>query len=132
MFIEELINQIYENNSEVYELAMAHNCGDTSALSELSAEIIEAVQAQLIAEFGGTIELYHGSEAELSTSIEWKENSSFTDEFDIEFAGEDGYITVAQIPVNRIKFYLTEEREFVITAGKLSCEVFTVREYFGL
>jgi len=68
----------------------------------------------------------------ISEDLIWQENSSFTDEFDVEFAGEDGYIAVAQVPTNRIKFYLEEENEFVITAGRLECEVYTVREYFSL
>jgi len=131
MYIDELINEIYEENTDIEDLAIAHNLGDDSALDELPAEIINRVQDQIHNQFGDTVELYHGSESELSADIEWKENTSFTDEFDIEFAGEDGYIIIAQIPVERIKFYLTQENEFVISAGQLNCEVFTVREYFG-
>lgn len=126
----ELINELREID-EIEGAVMAHNFNGNSGF-----EIDKEVQACLIAaareEFGDTIELYHGTEEVLNTSIEWRDNSSFTDEFDIEFAGEDGYIVVAQVPVERIKFYLEEENEFVLSEGALNCEVYRVKEYFDL
>lgn len=128
----ELIEQIREENPEVEALVNSHNIGNSAALNDLPADIIAEIQNSLRSEFGDTIELMHGSPIALDPNMTWNENSSFTNEFDVEFAGEDGYVVVARIPVERIKFYLEEENEFVITAGVLDAAVFTVREYFGL
>jgi hypothetical protein len=127
----EIIESLRED-SEIEELANAHNLGDDTAFDDLDDDIIEVVQSAIRQQFGDTLTLYHGSEDELAEEMFWNENSSFTDRFDIEFAGEDGYIVEAQIPVERIKFFLSEEREFVITAGALNCKCYTVAEYFDL
>jgi len=131
--LTELIEEIYSNNPEIESLACSHNiASNPQALNELSQEITEKIQAQIREQFGDILELVHGSETELPSTLDWQENSSFTDEFDLEFAGEAGYIVIAQVPVERIKFYLPDENEFVITAGQLNCEVESVVEYFGL
>ena len=132
MYLDDLIEEIYEQNPEIEAMAAGHNVGFADQLNNLPQAIIDQVQAQIRAEYGDVLELYHGSEQELPADLDWKENSSFTDEFDVEFAGEDGYIITAQVPVERIKFYLPGENEFVITAGKLDATVDTVREYFCL
>jgi|SRR5690554_2379779 len=132
MYFEEAITNLRNENPDIDNLALAHNCGDRDALDNLPVEIIETVRNLLSEQCGDTITLYHGCETDLTTDMIWHENSSFTDEFDIEFAGEDGYIIEAQVPVDRIKFFLNEEREFVISAGQLDCAVYTVAEYFGL
>ena len=127
----ELIQTIREENDETEAAVMRHNLNGASGF-EVSEEVRQQVVEAAREQFGDTIELYHGTEVEVSENLNWRENSSFTDEFDIEFAGEDGFIVVAQIPVERIKFYLEEENEFVVSAGKLDCKVFAVSEYFGL
>lgn len=132
MYLNELADSLREDNSELERLVLAHNCGNAEALNDLSSAIIERIQAQIRSEYGDTVTLYHGSDVEITNDINWRENSSFTDEFDIEFAGEDGWIVEAKVPVERIKFYLSEESEFVITAGQLVCSVYTVTDYFGL
>ncbi len=131
--LTETIERIYEEMPEIERMASAHNiASNTDALSALPQKVVDQVQEAIREQYGDTLTLYHGSEAELSADIEWHENTSFTDEFDIEFAGEDGYIIIAQVPADRIKFYLDDENEFVLTAGKLDCTVYTVAEYFGL
>lgn len=133
MYLNELIEKIYDNYPDIENLAVAHNvCSNVHALDEMPLEIIKVVQDQIRKEYGAILELVHGTEEKLDSNIAWHENSSFTDEFDLEFAGEDGYIVVAQVPVERIKFYLPGENEFVVSTGLLACEVFTVKEYFGL
>lgn len=132
MNLDEMIEKIYEEEQGIEGMASAHNLGNTEALNDLPAAITAQVQNQIRAEYGEVLELVHGSPDQLPADLNWRENSSFTDEFDLEFAGEDGYIAVAQIPVSRIKFYLPGENEFVITAGQLNCEVDTVTDYFGL
>jgi hypothetical protein len=127
--LAELIDEIREKYPKVDQMATAHNLGTGSLV--LPAMVIEQVQEAIRDEYGDVIELYHGSPINL-VDLNWREGSSFTNEFDLEFAGEDGYIVVAQVPVERIKFYLDSENEFVVTAGKLNCEVYTVAEYFGL
>ena len=128
--LADVIKKIFESNPEIEALAQGHNCG--VANFQISDSIIELVQAAIRAEFGDVIELYHGSDDPINTNMVWRDNSSFTNEFDLEFAGEDGYIVVAQVPVERIKFYLDWENEFVVTAGTLDCQVFTVKEHFDL
>jgi hypothetical protein len=129
----EFTEQVYEENAEVEAICDAHNLGyDTSVMNDLPSEFSEDLQALLADEKGAVIELFHGTETMLSNGLIWRENASFTDEFQLDFAGEDGYIVVAQVPVERIKWYIDGENEFIITAGKLDCEVFTVKEYFGL
>lgn len=131
-YIYETEERIYEENTLVERMVIAHNQGDVEALNELSADVIAQVQFSVRENLGAVVELFHGSEVELDSAMLWRENSSFTDEFDIEFAGESGYIVVARVPVERVKFYIHGEREFVVSAGRLDCDVFTVREYFGL
>jgi len=132
MTIQETAETIREENIEIEDMVMGHNVNGGNALSVLPQWVINQIQDAAREQYGNFIELYHGSDREISEDIEWNENSSFTDEFDIEFAGEDGYIVVAQIPVERIRFYLEEENEFVVSAGELDCEFYTVAEYFGL
>jgi len=132
MYLDELVEEIYEKYPEVEAIANGHNVGFSDQLNNLPAEITAMVQKQIRAEYGDVLELVHGSDVELAADIDWRENTSFTDEFDIEFAGEDGWIITAMVPVERIKFYLPGENEFVISAGRLDCEVDTVKNYFGL
>ena len=128
--LADVIEKIFESNPEIEALAQGHNCG--VADFQIPNSIIQLVQAAIRAELGDVIELYHGSDDPINSNMIWRDNSSFTDEFDLEFAGENGYIVVAQVPVERIKFYLDWENEFVVTAGPLDCQVFTVKEYFDL
>jgi hypothetical protein len=128
--LAKVIETIFENNPQIEKLAQGHNCG--VADFQISEDIVELIQNAIRVEFGDVVELYHGSDEPVNSDMVWRDNSSFTNEFDLEFAGEDGYIVVAQVPVERIKFYLGWENEFVVTAGKLDCQVFTVKEYFDL
>ena len=128
----ELVDQLLEMNPELDVLASSHSLGFTSALDALPDEVVSLVQDAIRRELGDVVELYHGTEEELPADLCWRRNSSFTSEFDLEFAGEDGYIVVAQVPIERIRFYLHGEREFVVSEGRLDCEVYTVREYFSL
>lgn len=131
MNIKQLARDI-RNNEDIDSMVLAHNIGDFDALNELPENIINDVQDCLRSQFGNTIKLVHGSDCELMNNMIWNENSSFTSEFDVDFSGEDGFVVEATIPVERIKFYLEEEDEYVISAGALDCTVYTVQEYFGL
>lgn len=132
MNLRELVEELRNSSREIDRMATAHNIGDDKALSGLSAEIVEMVQAAIRDEYGDVLTLYHGSLSALDADVEWKENTSFTDEFDLGFAGEDGWVVEARVPVERITFYLDGENEFVISGGRLNCQVYTVAEYFGL
>lgn len=132
MYLKDLINHLLDESHELDKLVRAHVLGDTGALNDIPAEITRRVQEQIRHEYGDIVTLHHGCEEKISTDIVWRENSSFTDQFDIEFAGEDGYLIEAKVPAERIKFYIDGENEFVITEGALNCAIYTVREYFGL
>jgi len=129
--LSDLTSEMVDSSSDLEGRVIAHKNG--FSLLTVGDEIAAAVQAVIQEEVGSVVELYHGSPVPLAPGMEWRDGSSFTDEFDLEFAGEDGYIVVAQVPVDRIRFYIpSSEREFVISAGQLNCTVYTVREYFGL
>jgi hypothetical protein len=133
MYLNELIESLLNESPELDRIVNAHVLGDAAALNAVPDEITARVQEQVRKQYGDVVTLYHGCEEELSVvNMVWRENSSFTDQFDLEFAGEDGYIVEAQVPVERIKFYIDGEHEFVLTEGALNCAIYTVREYFGL
>jgi hypothetical protein len=133
LYLDDLVELIYEEYPDVDRMAGAHNIGSNrDALNDLPQDVIELVRQQIRREYGDVLTLWHGSEDMVDAAIEWRENSSFSIDDFAEFSGRDGCVVEAQVPVERIKFYLPEEDEFVITEGALECEVYTVAEFFGV